>query len=117
MPLRHFESGGPDPKRTLSTIIGLLIVLLAGIAYLARVYSIGATQPGRPGYESILSQLVGAIVGRGAIYYVTMGSVIAVLALSANTGFADFPRMCQIIAKDGYLPSAFSQRGRRLVFS
>jgi len=106
-----------NAQRTLSLIIGILTLLLAGIAYLARVYGIGATEPGRAGYESIVSQLVGAIVGKGVVYYVTIGSVIAVLALSANTGFADFPRMCQIIAKDGYLPSAFSQRGRRLVFS
>ena len=39
------------------------------------------------------------------------------LALSANTAFADFPRLCQIVADDGYLPHAFSTRGRRLVFS
>src|SRR2546426_5042851 len=30
----------------------LLIVLLAGIAYLVRAYGIGATDPGRPGYRS-----------------------------------------------------------------
>ena len=28
----------------------------------------------------------------------TIGSVICVLALSANTGFADFPRLCRAIA-------------------
>jgi hypothetical protein len=48
---------------------------------------------------------------------VTIGSVIAVLALSANTSFADFPRLCQIIANDSFLPHFFAQRGRRLVFS
>lgn len=106
-----------NARRTLSLIIGILILLLAGIAYLANAYGIGATEPGQRGYESIISQLVGAVLGKGIAYGITIGSVIAVLALSANTGFADFPRMCQIIAKDGYLPSAFSQRGRRLVFS
>jgi len=40
-----------------------------------------------------------------------------VLALSANTSFAGFPRLCQIVARDGYLPNAFAHRGRRLVFS
>ena len=50
-------------------------------------------------------------------YYLSMGSILAVLALSANTAFADFPRLCQIVAEDGYLPHAFSSRGRRLVFS
>ncbi len=45
-------------RRTLTAIIGLLAVMLAGIAYLCHAYGIGATEPGRTGYESILSQLV-----------------------------------------------------------
>ena len=109
---------GPLRQRgTLTAIIALLAVLLAGIACLCRAYGIGATEPGRPGYESVLSQLVAAIVGKGVFYYVTIGSVLAVLALSANTGFADFPRLCRVIAQDGFLPSAFAHRGRRLVYS
>ena len=47
----------------------------------------------------------------------TIGSVLAVLALSANTGFADFPRLCRVVAQDGFLPAAFAYRGRRLVYS
>ena len=73
--------------------------------------------PGQPGYQSILSQLVAAVVGRGFFYYITIGSVLSVLALSANTGFADFPRLCRVIAQDGFLPSGFAHRGRRLVYS
>jgi hypothetical protein len=56
-------------------------------------------------------------VGRGVFYYITIGSVLSVLALSANTGFADFPRLCRVIASDGFLPSGFAHRGRRLVYS
>lgn len=104
-------------RRTLSAIIGTLLLLLVGIAYLARSYGIGATEPGQPGYQSVLSQLVAAVVGRGVVYYITIGAVLAVLALSANTGFADFPRLCRIVAQDDYLPHAFASRGRRLVFS
>ena len=104
-------------RRTLTIIIGLLGVMLAGIAYLCHAYGIAATEPGRPGFESVLSQLVAAVVGRGAFYYLTIGSVLVVLALSANTGFADFPRLCRVVAQDGYLPNAFAHRGRRLVYS
>ena len=57
------------------------------------------------------------MVGRGVFYYITIGSVLSVLALSANTGFADFPRLCRVIAADGFLPSGFAHRGRRLVYS
>jgi amino acid transporter len=104
-------------KRTLTAIVLILALLLAGIALLARSYGIGATAPGRAGYESVLSQLVAAVVGRGVFYYVTIGAVLAVLALSANTGFADFPRLSRIVALDDFLPHAFATRGRRLVFS
>jgi hypothetical protein len=104
-------------RRTLTAIIVLLAVMLAGIAYLCRAYGIGATEPGQAGYDSILSQLTAAVVGRGWFYYVTIGSVLCVLALSANTGFADFPRLCRVIAQDGFLPNAFAHRGRRLVYS
>jgi len=104
-------------RKTLTAIIGLLALMLAGIAYLCRAYGIAATEPGQTGYDSILSQLVAAVIGRGVFYYITIGSVLAVLALSANTGFADFPRLCRIIAQDGFLPSAFAHRGRRLVYS
>ena len=111
------EPAVPHAQRTLTAIIGLLAVMLAGIAYLCHVYTIGATEPGQAGYQSILSQLVAAVVGRGVFYYITIGSVLSVLALSANTGFADFPRLCRVIASDGFLPSGFAHRGRRLVYS
>jgi len=104
-------------RQTLTAIIAVLGVMLAGIAYLCHAYGVGATEPGRPGYESVLSQLVAAVVGKGVAYYVTIGSVLVVLALSANTGFADFPRLCRVVAQDGYLPNGFAHRGRRLVYS
>jgi amino acid transporter len=107
----------PHARKTLTAIIMILAVMLAGIAYLCRAYNIGATEPGQPGYQSTLSQLVAAVVGRGTFYYITIGSVLCVLALSANTGFANFPRLCRIVAQDGFMPWSFAHRGRRLVYS
>jgi amino acid transporter len=106
-----------NAQRTLSVIIGLLIVLLAGIAYLIRAYGIAATDPGKPGYQSVLSMLVAAVAGRGWFYDVTIASVLLILSLSANTGFADFPRLCRAVAQNNFLPHAFGYRGRRLVYS
>jgi len=102
---------------TLSVIIGILMMLLAGIAFLCQAYHIGATVPGQPGFESVLSQLVAAVAGRGLFYYLTIGSVVLVLALQANTAFAGFPRLCHAISRDGYLPVVMAVRGRRLVYS
>ena len=107
----------PAARRTLTAIIAILIVLLLGIAYLARVYHIGATEPGTPHYQSVLSQLIGAVAGRGIFYWVSIVSILLVLCLSANTSFADFPRLCHAVASDGYLPYSFTDRGRRLVYS
>ena len=106
-----------NARRTLTAIVVILMAMLAAIAYLAVAYGIGATLPGEAGYESVISQLVRGIVGQGIFYYITIGTVTVMLCLSANTAFADFPRLFQIIAKDGFLPEAFSERGRRLVFS
>jgi hypothetical protein len=61
--------------------------------------------------------LVGAVMGRGVFYYVTIASVVTVLCLSANTSFADFPRLCRVLAEDRFLPDSFAMRGRRLVYS
>jgi amino acid transporter len=112
------EPAVPHARRTLTAIIVLLAVMLAGIAFLCWAYRLEAReQENNPNYDSILSQLTAAVVGRGWFYYVTIGSVLSVLALSANTGFADFPRLCRVIAQDGFLPHTFAHRGRRLVYS
>jgi amino acid transporter len=104
-------------RKTLTLIVVILILLLVGVAYLVHVYHINATEPGSSQYQSILSMMTQAVVGRGIFYYVTMAAVLLVLCLSANTSFADFPRVCRTVAQDGYLPYSFTIRGRRLVFT
>jgi amino acid transporter len=111
------EPAVKNAQRTLTVIISILAVLLAGISYLVKVYGITATDPGRPGYQSILSMLTAAVFGRGMFYYLTIGSILLVLSLSANTAFADFPRLCRAIAQNNYLPHVFGFRGRRLVYT
>ncbi len=106
-----------NARRTLATIIAALAIMLASIAYLVKAYGIVATDPNGSNYQSILSMLLGAITGRGWFYYVAIASVLLVLTFSANTAFADFPRVCHFVAEDGYLPSSLINRGRRLVYS
>jgi amino acid transporter len=111
------EPAVDNARRTLTVIIFLLAVLLAGISYLVKSYGIAATDPGQPGYQSLLSMLIAAVFGKGVFYYLTIASILAVLSLSANTAFADFPRLCRAIAQNNYLPHAFGYRGRRLVYT
>lgn len=106
-----------NAQRTLGLVILSLAVMLAGIAVLVKAYGIVATDPNGDHYQSILSLLFGAIAGRSWFYYLAIGSVLLLLTLSANTAFADFPRVCHFVAEDGFLPSAFANRGRRLVYS
>src|SRR5256884_973467 len=103
--------------RTLTVIVVILALLLLGVAYLNRAYQIGAMDQQQPGYQTILSQLVAAVAGRGVFYYVAIASILFILTFSANTSFAGFPRVCRHLAEDSFLPHAFAERGRRLVFS
>ena len=106
-----------NAQRTLTVIISILIVLLFGTAWLAKKYQIMAMDPTDPHYQSLLSLIIQAVFGRGWFYHFTMWSVFLALCLSANTAFADFPRLTRSIALRDYLPHVFTLRGRRLLFS
>ena len=111
------EPRSKNANITLTVIIAILIVLLAGLSYVARSYGVTAMDPDATNYQSVLSIEVAAVFGRQWFYFLTMGSVLAALSFSANTAFADFPRMARAIAGKDYLPHVFLLRGRRLLFS
>ncbi len=111
------EPRSRNANLALTVIIAVLIVLLAGLAYVAKAYGITAMDSNDPAYQSVLSLQVAAVFGRGWFYYVTMVSVLAALSFSANTAFADFPRMARAIAVKDFMPRVFLIRGRRLLFS
>ncbi len=111
------EPASATARFTLTLVIGILMVMLAGIAFLSKAYGVAATPPGESGYQSVLSQLLAAITGTGIFYGVSIGSILVVLALSANTAFADFPRLARAIAANGFLPHGLAIRGRRLVYT
>jgi len=107
----------PNAQWTLTIIMLILGSFLLAIAYLCPAYHIGAMDENQPGYQSILSQIVAAVAGRGVFYYIALCSIFIVLTYSAQTSFADFPRVCRLLAEDSFLPLYFAKRGRRLVFS
>lgn len=107
----------PRAHATLTVIVVTLAILLAGVAWLAHAYGIAAMDQTRDDYRSVLAQLAGAVIGRGPFYYLAIASALGVLVLSANTSFTDFPRLCRLVAEDGYLPHPFAVAGRRLVFT
>jgi amino acid transporter len=107
----------PNAQWTLTIIMLILALFLLGIGQLCPAYHISAMNETKPGYQTVLSQLVAAVAGRGGFYYISLASIFVVLTYSAQTSFTGFPRVCRLLAEDGFLPPYFANRGRRLVFS
>jgi len=105
----------PESKNAGRTLI--VMALLMGILFLG---SIGLTQllgvVAGP-EETILSALARRLLGSGPAYLLVQASTMLMLAVAANTGFADFPRVAALLAKDSFLPRQLSIIGDRLVFA
>src|SRR5436190_1651825 len=105
----------PKAHNAATTIVwmGVILgVLFFGVSVLAH-----HLHPYPSHDETVISQMGRAVYGGGPIYWVLQFSTAAILTLAANTAYADFPRLSSIIARDGYLPRQFANRGDRLVFS
>jgi amino acid transporter len=105
----------PESRNAATTLTwtgAILAILFFGVAVLTR-----ELRPTLSEDETILSIMGGAVFGRGFVYAVLQAATAGILVLSANTAFADFPRLSSIIARDGFLPRQLGNRGDRLVFS
>jgi amino acid transporter len=99
-------------KQTELLLGGLLGIMLLGLAVLADRFHIGP----RSG-QTVLSQIIGAAIGRNVGFYIVALSVTVVLGLAANTSFGGLPVLTSLLAKDNYMPHAFALRGDRLTFA
>ncbi|MBS9385254.1 MAG: APC family permease [Dolichospermum sp. BR01] len=105
----------PESKNARLTLLYLGVILgfmFVGITYLANIYHI---VPGEG--QTVVSLLGRAILGTGPVYYFLQVVTLLVLMLAANTSYADFPRLCYFLARDGFLPRQLSLLGDRLVYS
>ena len=55
--------------------------------------------------------------GKTVLFWVTQMATFAILILAANTAYVGFPGLSSIIARDGFLPHQFANRGDKLVYS
>src|SRR4051794_15055386 len=103
-----------NAARTLIAMAAILGSLFFGLSLLThRLRPIV-----NPEDQTLLSALGSAVWGDGSfMYYVLQFSTFAILILAANTAYADFPRLCSFVARDGFLPRQLANRGDRLVFS
>ncbi len=97
---------------TLSWMVAILATFFLGVSYMAHQYAVMPTTA-----ETVLSQLGHHVFGGGLAYYALQYSTFAILVLAANTAFADFPRLANILATDKFMPSQLAARGDRLAFS
>jgi amino acid transporter len=101
-----------NARITLLWLGGIMITLFVGVTVLAAWHGIIPKDE-----ETVVSQLAWRIFGGGPLYYYIQAVSMVILVLAANTSFADFPRLAFFMARDGYLPRQFGNRGDRLVFS
>jgi amino acid transporter len=102
-----------NARKTLMSLGIILGVMFLGITYLAHLYQVIPSEK-----ETVLSILGRQILGTGPFYYfVLLFATPAILLLAANTSYADFPRLCYFLARDGFLPRQLALLGDRLVYS
>lgn len=102
----------PRAQGTLTIIVAVLGAFLLAISYLAPAYNVHAMNEEQPGYQSIFSQLIGAITGWGSFYYIAIASIFIVLVFSAPDQFRRFPA-CLSIARRGWIHAFVFRRTRQ----
>ncbi len=107
-----------NAAKTMTSMVLLLGTMFLGITYLSNHYHLAHSDAMA---ESLLSMLGRKIYGTSwlghAAYLAQQLFTTAILALAANTSYADFPRLAALHARDGFLPRQFTSQGDRLVFS
>ena len=103
-----------NARITLLWAAGIFAVLFVGISFMASTIGI---VPDPSEEQTVLSQIARQVVGDGAFFIVIQVATVLVLALAANTAFADFPRLSSFLARDSFMPRQFAFRGERLAFT
>ncbi len=109
-----FKEPAVKKATTVMMIMGLLLAtIFLGITLLASMYNLSPNIQ-----ETVLSQVATRVFGEGSfLYYLVQFVTMLLLILAANTAFAGFPRMANLLAVDGYLPRQLMNIGDRLVFN
>lgn len=110
------EPAAKNAGKTLVAMVVLLLTMFVGISWAAQHYGLKVMEPSEPGFKTVLAQLAITMFGEGPFFNVIQIATAAILFLAANTAFADFPRLCSFIAKDGFMPRQLTSLGDRLVF-
>ena len=103
-----------NARITLVWAAAIFATLFLGISFMASTLGI---LPDPTEEQTVLSQIARLLVGDGVFFVVIQLATVLVLALAANTAFADFPRLSSFLARDSFMPRQFAFRGERLAFT
>ncbi|MHC1684093.1 MAG: APC family permease [Clostridiaceae bacterium] len=102
-----------NAKIVLGLLAAVVFVVFGGVSYLATIYQAVPSDE-----VSVIAQIGKQVFGPSSImFFVLQFFTAVILTLAANTAFADLPMLLSIIARDGYAPRQFAQRGDRLSYS
>ena len=101
---------------TLAMLGALSVTMFLGVTLLASLLDVRVSEE-IVGSRSVLAQIGETIFGRTWMFYVLQAFTAMILIVAANTAYQDFPRLSAILARDGFMPRQFENRGDRLVFS
>ena len=102
----------PRARRTLVLMGLMLAVMFITVSSLGFLYGV-APHPDR----TVLAQIGMRVFGAGSpLFWALQVFTLLILALAANTAFADFPRLSAMLAEDSFLPRQMAWIGDRLVF-
>ena len=103
-----------NARVTLVWAAAIFATLFLGISFMASTIGI---VPDPNEEVTVLAQIARTVVGDGLFFLVIQVATVLVLALAANTAFADFPRLSSFMARDDFMPRQFAFRGERLAFT
>jgi len=103
-----------NARTTLTWAAIIFGSLFIGISFLASAIKV---VPDPNETQTILSLITRQVAGDGVYFWVVQIATTLILALAANTSFADFPRLSSFLARDGFMPRQFAFRGERLAFT
>lgn len=109
----------PEARNARTTLTWMAVILgslFLGITLLATTYHVEANASGNP---TVIAQIASAVFNGPLVFLfpIFQLATLGILTLSAETSYADFPRLASLLARDGFLPGFFGFRGDRLAFS
>jgi hypothetical protein len=103
-----------NARITLAWQAGIFSVLFLGISHLSSAMHV---IPDPSEQQTVLALMTRQITGDGFLLVAVQVATALILALAANTSFADFPRLSSFLARDSFMPRQFGYRGERLAFT